>query len=151
MKRIISAILLLTGLNAGTSRDLQVECNKGNINDCYNLALMYQGGEGVHRSIKRASVYFKKACNGGNPKDIAMRSCYDLGFLYYIGNRERGLELNYRHAFKFFSKACDGGNAQSCYQLGIMYLNAEGVKQNDSTAKEYFRKACDLGYSDGCK
>jgi uncharacterized protein len=150
MKKIILAVLLLTGLDAGTSRDLKKGCSKGNITDCHNLGLMYQRGEGVLQSSYWAAKFFKKACHGDKPKDIAMQACYDLGFLYYIG-KENGLKRSYRNAFKLFSKACDGGNSKSCNQLGIMYLNGEGTKQNQLTAKRYFKSACDLGNSDACK
>jgi len=46
--------------------------------------------------------------------------------------------------------ACDEDNAFACNNLGIMYLNGLGTRQNLDKAKDYFGKACDLGIQIGC-
>ena len=150
MIKLILGVLLSTGLNAEMPLDIRKECQKGNTIECYNLALMYQRGEGVNRSSATASRFFRVVCDKGGPKNLSIQACYQLGFIYYIG-LENGIKQNYRYSIQKFSKACDGGYPKSCHQLGIMYRNGEGVRQNNSTAKEYFRKACDLGNNDGCK
>jgi len=150
MKKIIVTALLLSGLNAEIPYIVEKKCKQGNTTDCYNIALMYLRGEGVPQSTYKSSKFFKVACEKGEPKDVSMKACYELGFIYYIGN-EHGLKQNYDYAVKQFSKVCDGGNSQGCYQLGLMYQNGEGVKKNVATAKEYFGKSCKLGYDDGCK
>ena len=48
-------------------------------------------------------------------------------------------------------KACDRGSAIGCFNLGAMYFNGQGVKQDDFKAKELFGKACDRGHAGGCK
>lgn len=58
---------------------------------------------------------------------------------------------DYLKAMKFYTKSCDGGDTEGCYNLGIMYLNGQGVKQSNSKARELFGKACDGGHIDGCK
>jgi len=42
------------------------------------------------------------------------------------------------------------GNASAQYNLGVMYHNGEGVRQNINTAKEWFGKSCDNGEQLGC-
>lgn len=42
------------------------------------------------------------------------------------------------------------GNAQAQNDLGVMYDNGKGVRQNTHTAKEWFGKACDNGFQMGC-
>ena len=42
------------------------------------------------------------------------------------------------------------GQVECCYNLGILYYNGLGVRQNKSLAKEYFGKVCDLGEQKGC-
>lgn len=34
--------------------------------------------------------------------------------------------------------------------LGVMYMNGFGIRQDKTKAKELFGMACDLGYQDGC-
>ena len=58
---------------------------------------------------------------------------------------------DYLKAVKLYAKSCDGGDTEGCYNLGVMYLNGQGVKQSNSKARELFGKACDGGHIDGCK
>lgn len=47
-------------------------------------------------------------------------------------------------------KACDGGDMSGCFNLGAMYDNGEGVKQDDFKAVKLYTKACDSGVIRGC-
>lgn len=42
----------------------------------------------------------------------------------------------------------DGAGA--CNNLGVLYYNGDGVKQDYKKAMEFFGKACDLGEQKGC-
>ncbi|MCI5969057.1 hypothetical protein [Helicobacter sp.] len=50
---------------------------------------------------------------------------------------------------KDFKKACEVAQGRS--NLGLMYVEGEGVRQNLKIAKEYFGKVCDLGLEEGCE
>lgn len=50
-----------------------------------------------------------------------------------------------------FQKACDGGEALGCYNLGLMYANGQGVRQDYFKATELYKKACDLKLELGCE
>ena len=39
---------------------------------------------------------------------------------------------------------------EGCHNLGLLYRDGQGVRQNLQTAKEYFGKACDVGLQEGC-
>ena len=45
---------------------------------------------------------------------------------------------------------CELGNAESCLNLGLMYVNANGVEQNKPRGAELYRKSCELNSADGC-
>ena len=150
MKNIILTAILWTGLNAETFLDFEKRCYKGNMKDCYDLALMYERGEGVRQSFYSAARLYRMVCSAEKPKELYLQACYNLGFIYFLGN-EAGIRQDYRQAINLFSKACEKGEEKSCYQLGIMHRNGDGVKQNDAAAKEFFEKACKLGSDDGCK
>jgi len=150
MKKIILTAMLITGLHAETFLDFEKRCYyKKSMIDCYDLAHMYQAGEGVKQSFYSAARHFRMVCNAEEPKDLYLEACYELGFIYFLGN-EAGIRQDFRYANELFSKACDKGEKKSCYQLGMMYGNGDGVKQNNANAEEYHRKACDLGHSEGC-
>ena len=42
------------------------------------------------------------------------------------------------------------GKAVACTELGLMYTQSEGVKQDNFKAKDLFGKACEAGENAGC-
>ena len=52
--------------------------------------------------------------------------------------------------FKKTLQAAEQGFAAAQYNLGVMYDNGQGVRQNYKIAKEWFSKACDNGIQLGC-
>jgi len=61
---------------------------------------------------------------------------------YRLGDKIKAKDL--------YTKACDGGEMNGCFNLGVMYDNGDGVKENTIKAKELFGKACDGGEMNGC-
>ena len=57
---------------------------------------------------------------------------------------------DYQKVAELSKKACDSGEARGCSNLGFLYQDGQGVRQNFSTAKQYYGKACDLGLQLGC-
>lgn len=85
-------------------------------------------------------------CNKGD-----FKVCNDLGERY-VSIESHGL-LNtkaYVRAKDLWSKACDGGVVDSCFGLGVLYYNGQGVRQDKSKSKKYYDKACELGNIAGC-
>ena len=62
---------------------------------------------------------------------------------------------DYRNAKKYFEIGCNKGNgdkvqAMVCCDLGIMYYNGKGVRQDYNKAQELYKKACDLKSGVAC-
>ena len=57
---------------------------------------------------------------------------------------------DYQTAKTIYEELASKGNVGAQYNLGIMYGNGYGVKQDYLKAKEWFGKACDGGYQKGC-
>lgn len=49
-----------------------------------------------------------------------------------------------------FEKACHLNDGGGCFNLGLLYSNGQGVKQDYFKAKELFGKTCDLKLQLGC-
>ena len=47
-------------------------------------------------------------------------------------------------------QTCDSGDMTGCNDLGAMYANEKGVKQDHFKAVESYTKACDGGIAEGC-
>jgi hypothetical protein len=67
----------------------------------------------------------------------------DLGLAYRRG--QEGLAINLRKAAKLFKRAVEAGNVDAMVNLGHMYIEAEGVKQDNEKAMQLFRIASDRG------
>lgn len=64
--------------------------------------------------------------------------------------------FDYENAKIFYEKICDKNSSKtylqlSCAELGDLYNNGLGVRQNKNTAKEYYGKSCDYGFQLGCQ
>lgn len=56
----------------------------------------------------------------------------------------------YQKAANLWQKACEGGDMLGCKNLGVLYDQGQGVRQDKRVAKEYYGRACDLGDQNGC-
>lgn len=65
----------------------------------------------------------------------------DLAYEYY----EQG---NHAKAFEWYTKAAHQGDADAQYNLGRMYDNGHGVRQDDQKAFEWYTKAANQGHAD---
>ena len=77
---------------------------------------------------------------------------FSIGFskdLTELGNEayDKG---DYQKAAQLYQKACDGGNAMGCSNLGGLYADGQGVRQNYQKATELWQKACDNRNAEGC-
>ena len=88
-------------------------------------------------------------------KKVILIACLLLGVNLYANLLVDGIEEynkgNYEKAKELYIKACDGGDMRACQNLGLIYYNGDGVRQDKVKAKELFGKACDGGYMNGCK
>ena len=90
---------------------------------------------------REAIPYFEKAIAFGNSTAYGQ-----LGRAYYQLN-------DYFNAKKYFEISCNKVSdiqAESCYNLGVMYVEGQGVRQDYHKAAELYKKACDMKYADAC-
>ena len=109
MKKIILIIGLLFSMVAAKDidpKELETNCNNGDMKACSSLGNLYDKGKGVEQNYQKAFQLYQKACDGEY-----LEGCINLGVLYYKGN---GVEQNYQIAAQLCQKACDGGNSEMC-------------------------------------
>jgi len=70
-----------------------------------------------------------------------------IGRIYYFGNKD--VPINYLQAEVWFHKAAAHGLAEAQLQLGLMYINGQGVviAKDELQAMAWFRKAAEQGNS----
>ena len=130
--------------------------NQGFAKGQANLGLMYRDGHGVTQNYKTAVELFKQSAAQGYSAGQG-----NLAKMYRDG---KGVEQNYRLALHWFLKAAEerssadrlnpklrhwkeGAVVQSeaQFNLGMFYMNGNGVKQDYETAFDWFRLSAELG------
>ena len=122
--------------------DLDTRCDRGEMDSCTNLGVLYEQGDGVTQDYDHARLLYLKACDGGE-----MTGCKNAGYCYHYG---LGVAQDYEHARRLYQKACNGGNLPGCTNLGALYANGQGVAQDYGRARQLFEQACDGGQMLGC-
>lgn len=102
----------------------------------YELAQMYQKGEGVEKNEARAMELFGAAAQAKNPD-----AQYTLGTFAYGANPPK-----YEDAFAWFSNAAAGGSAQAQYMTGFMLMQGQGTNLSVPLAVKFFRDAAEQNY-----
>ena len=67
---------------------------------------MHDDGKGVKQDSKKASKFYKKACDGGDAV-----GCFKLGLMYRQG---KGVNQDHKKAKDFFILACENGEQNGC-------------------------------------
>ena len=111
---------------------------KGKVyNSCYQIAVLYQFGQGVEKNLKKSIDYHKIACDDGR----LVGSCQIVGKMYAGGI---GVEQDVARGEAYMKKSCDIGSWMACGVFGGYYEDAGKSKQ----AARYYQRACDMGVAD---
>lgn len=120
------------------------EADKGNEAAQYQTAMCYAQGEGVAVNFQEAFNYMYKAATSKTPFEYAYEK---LGYYYSEG---LGCSKNYDEAMKWYQKGIATKNksltAICTYQIGTMFLDGHGVKQDYQKAVSLFKFAAELDY-----
>lgn len=115
-------------------------CELDNASACFNLAIMYEEGEGGVENSERAFDLYGKACD----LDYG-EGCSGFGFIMFYKKQQ------YAEARKFLEKGCRLDSGLACFGLALSYETGSGARQDFAKAKELAGKACDLGAQKGCE
>ncbi len=110
--------------------------NKGNPWAFNNLGNMYRYGLGIPKNTNEAFKNFRIAAEKGNPA-----AQVNLADIYRIG--ELG-EVNGDEAFQWALKASKQNYPSGFNQLGLLYRDGIGVRQDTLKAIEYFKKSIEF-------
>lgn len=101
------------------------------------LGMMYDLGQGVHKSASTAVFYYRKAAKLGN-----VYGQFNLAVAYNTGE---GIPMNYRAAVKWYRRAAEQGASFAQYSLATMYEDGYGVEKNIRQAAYWYQKAAENG------
>ena len=110
------------------------ECTK---DTCGAVGMVYY----IAGHFREAIPYFERVVALGDN-----RAYWLLGYAYLVLN-------DYLNAKKYFEIGCNkvsDTQSKSCYNLGVMYVEERGVRQDYHKAAELYKKACDMKFGLGC-
>jgi clan AA aspartic protease (TIGR02281 family) len=103
----------------------------------FNLAVMFEKGDGVPRnSAKAVELLEKSAAQGYAPAQSGLASLYEAG--------DR-VKKSASKAFDLYRKAAEQGLAEAQNNLAGMYRSGEGVPRDIGKAMEWYQKAAGHG------
>ena len=102
-----------------------------------NLAVLLQNGtKSIPADIRKAIYWYEKAAETFAP------SAFTLGRIYDVGNM---VPQDLEKAAKYYLKAANLGHPQAMFNVGVMYLNGEGVTKNPQQGINWLQKAAQNG------
>lgn len=127
-----AACTRLAHAHEGAPDLLQLACDLGDADGCYDLALKLTDD-------RKAAAAYQQACDGGNAL-----ACTNLGWRY---ERGRGVVLDAEVAARLYERGCAGGpcggpNNVGCVNLGRFYRDGIGVKKDQRRSLSLFRLVC---------
>lgn len=106
----------------------------------YDLAMMYQTGQGVKSDLKQSTYWLNRSAQGGEPDAQYLLSQY-----YYDGTLGR---KDMQRALYWGTESAKRGHIEAQYWLGVMYVNGEGVKADTKQGKYWLQHAAKRGSQD---
>lgn len=110
----------------------------GDINAQYELASMYEKGNGVARDYEAAFKWYLTCAEKNNDK-----CAYKVGYDYLHGIV---VGQDYQKAYKWLNVAADHNNVRAFYFLGTMYEKGNGVSKDLDKAQRWYTRASKGGY-----
>ncbi len=128
----------------GTPKDLREAhrlirkaADGGNVDALYWLGQMYSAGNGVGQDMNQAIEWLEKAANRGHPK-----AKEPLAALKAFQSQMNGGSME-----AMFRQAAAGGDRTAMYNLGVMYDQGKGAKQDKREARYWYKKAAQANLS----
>ncbi|WVM92675.1 tetratricopeptide repeat protein [Halopseudomonas pachastrellae] len=112
---------------------------QGHADAQYNLALLYDHGEGVALDDREAVRWYTAAAEQGDAS-----AQYNLAIMYDEGE---GVPVDDRRAIEWYRKAAEQGHADAQYNLALMYDEGEGTKVDDAEAINWYTFAAEQGHA----
>ena len=108
----------------------------GNAAAQYNLGMAYACGYyGVTPDREKAIYWLKKSVKGENPS-----ACLQVGLYYYYTVKTKAA---YKKAFELFTDAYNLGEYEAIINIGLCYLQGNGVKEDKKEAVKCFKNAAE--------
>jgi hypothetical protein len=127
-KHLIAASLLAAGLSLAVASAHAADVATYADTEIYRAAMLHKGGD-----TPAAIAIWQKWAQQGN-----VDAAYNLAVIHQHAD---GVAKNPAEALRWYRQAAERGDKVSQVQIGLMYLNGEGVPADETKAHEWFTKS----------
>jgi TPR repeat protein len=121
-------------------KELLPKAEAGNAEAQFQIAKMYESGDGVKKDPQQTLDWLIKAADQGHAK-----ARYTLGWMYANGLTVR---QDYFLAAKYYRLAATFNNdSEAQYRMGELHFNGRGVENDYGKAIEYYQRAAKQGHA----
>jgi TPR repeat protein len=103
----------------------------GNADAQFQLAEIYNTGDGVEESPAEALKWYRTAAENGSSD-----AQFSLAEMYRYGD---GVEKDFETALLWYKRAAEGGNHDAMSALGFIYYRGDGVEKDYNEAYHWFK------------
>lgn len=103
----------------------------------------WQSAVAEWKSASEAGKDVTQSPGGYEAREAAHKAEFNLGLVYTKGGH--GIVENYQEAAKWYGLAAEGGRREAQFNLGIFYLNGQGVPRNPDKGVEWLKKSARQG------
>ena len=135
MKKLVLVAILELGVFSTVSLNAAENFNEERFRQIFNDCLKNKNKISCQKIIDMDIYPSAKQC------DITV--CRATGLIY----KNAG---HYQQAIKYFQKAVELGDAKGYVNLGSLYEDGKGVKQDYSQTIKFYKKACDSNLAEAC-
>ena len=122
-------------------------CDAGNLSALYNTARVLEGDAANFENQKKAVPYLTKAATAQPAAMIRMGEVLEQGF-YGVKPDKKKADMYYKEGIRILSMLASQGMPAAANELGRVYLEGLGVKQDTPRAERYYQFAEKAGYED---
>ena len=137
------------GMRVAQNLPLAVEfldraCDGGQLPSCVILGQLHAEPGRPQHQPQTAFALFERACAGGEAEGCAAGAVA----LRQADGRNYS---DWPRAEAFLRRACERDHMESCFRLGVVYLNGDGVPQDPGKAAGPLGTACEGGQARACE
>ena len=138
-KRILMVLMIILFSDVsgvcGEFDDTLKKAKQGYMRDEYNLAVLYENGQGTSVNKKKAINWYTKAAEQG-----FAQAQYRLARFYWKGD---GVPVDMQKYLELLTKSANQGNMMAQFRLGVFFSEGENATNSDSITKSigYYTKA----------
>lgn len=128
---------------------LRRSADQGNSMAQYSIGAVYEEGQGIRKSLKKALKWYRLAAERRNGQAaLAIGLMYEFGYEFGIPGITKGVPRNYEEAARWYRIAAANGSREGEFRVGHMLDEGRGMERDYVEAMRWYLLAAAHGSVD---